>query len=413
MRQHITNISRKFFTGYRRLGIVVILAIVSAAPFMGSASALSACQREVFDNHILYYNCDLGKDCTQPGAVLVNGEAIKQAFAFFVQEGGLTGEQSAGIVGNLIAESGMRPNALSPDGGAHGIVQWRDGRWDGNPPVNGKPASLVAYANSTTHNTEDFLTQLNFALIELQNGYASVLEELKTATTPEDAAYIIKEKYEIPDNDHARNGKENAARAKNAKDVFNRYGGSVAAGSSSGSSSCSGNAVTDCKGDGSATERAAILCEARKFDPCGYEFGGGHVDPEVFMQAPDTIACLENGEFKNILDCSGIITVALWNAFHVKIPLTAPATQAGLNALNIENFEPIAINETQPGDIVFKPGGVGHVEIVSSNGADSTFGAHDKHGPAKQDTDISEDALTAAQRGWTKAYRYNGPGVTQ
>jgi hypothetical protein len=135
------------------------------------------------------------------------------------------------------------------------------------------------------------------------------------------------------------------------------------------------------------------------------------------MQQQTTKDCLDNGTFRNLVDCSGLIIVAVWNAYHVKLSkgLVAPTTQAEINAMTIENFKPLdSVRDTQPGDIVFKPGvRSGHVEIVSSNGADSTFGAHDKHEPAKQDTDISEDALTAAQRGWTKAYRYNGPGVTQ
>ena len=50
------------------------------------------------------------------------------AFDFFVGHG-LTKEQSAGIVGNLMAESGdpINPRAVQPGGPGRGIAQWSVG----------------------------------------------------------------------------------------------------------------------------------------------------------------------------------------------------------------------------------------------------------------------------------------------
>ncbi|HSO33774.1 MAG TPA: phage tail tip lysozyme, partial [Labilithrix sp.] len=52
------------------------------------------------------------------------------AFDYF-RARGLTGEQSAGIVGNLDVESGLDPTIVQKGGPGRGIAQWSAGaRWD-------------------------------------------------------------------------------------------------------------------------------------------------------------------------------------------------------------------------------------------------------------------------------------------
>jgi len=52
---------------------------------------------------------------------------IKAAFVHFIKQG-LTATQSAGIVGNLMQESGWDISPTASDGVAHGIAQWQGGR---------------------------------------------------------------------------------------------------------------------------------------------------------------------------------------------------------------------------------------------------------------------------------------------
>ena len=53
---------------------------------------------------------------------------LQQGMAYF-QSQGWTKDQAAGIMANFYGESHLDPNAVSPDGGAHGLGQWRGDRW--------------------------------------------------------------------------------------------------------------------------------------------------------------------------------------------------------------------------------------------------------------------------------------------
>jgi hypothetical protein len=117
---------------------------------------------------------------------------------------GFTPAQAAGIVGNLIQESGVNPESVQPDGPGRGIAQWsQGGRW--NPALmTGNPST-------------DLPNQLAFIMSELQQhpgsypgGYG--LNDLKNAQTPEQAAQIFGtdfERYGIA-----------GARVKDARSVY-------------------------------------------------------------------------------------------------------------------------------------------------------------------------------------------------
>ena len=116
----------------------------------------------------------------------INGETGKQAFAYFVQKG-LTADQAAGIVGNLMKESGGNTLKLDPkitNGiGAYGIAQWLGNRKD---KLMGMPK----------HDT--IQVQLDFLWSELNGGYKkSVLDPIKTADRA-GATRIFLEKFEVP-----------------------------------------------------------------------------------------------------------------------------------------------------------------------------------------------------------------------
>lgn len=91
---------------------------------------------------------------------------------------GYTPEQAAGIVGNLVQESGVRPSGAVGDGGtAFGVAQWRGERLN----------RLKRYAAANGKNWEDLGTQLDFVDVELKNHETGAYEALKNAKTIEEA----------------------------------------------------------------------------------------------------------------------------------------------------------------------------------------------------------------------------------
>ncbi len=91
---------------------------------------------------------------------------------------GYTREQAAGIVGNLIAESGMDPSgAVGDQGTAFGLAQWRKERFD----------RLKSFANQQGKDWKDFDTQIDFIDYELKNYETSAYQNLQNAQTVDEA----------------------------------------------------------------------------------------------------------------------------------------------------------------------------------------------------------------------------------
>jgi hypothetical protein len=123
-----------------------------------------------------------------------NSHAIK-ALNFLLGKG-LKPSQAAGIVGNLMQEtSGLNPLTTNTIG-AHGIVQWYQGRrkaledW---AAANHRPES------DPNKIEEDLATQLDYMWLELTTTYkARVLDPIKATSTIADSAKIVFDKYEVP-----------------------------------------------------------------------------------------------------------------------------------------------------------------------------------------------------------------------
>jgi len=114
------------------------------------------------------------------------------AFNFFVNRG-LTKRQAAGIVGNLIQESGVNPTAVEFGGGpGRGIAQWSvGGRWDTSFHDN-----MTWYANTHGYHRWGLYGQLHFIWYELTTfGYG--LHELRNTTTVHDATIVFMDRFEI------------------------------------------------------------------------------------------------------------------------------------------------------------------------------------------------------------------------
>jgi len=133
----------------------------------------------------------------------------QQALAYFCRQGWSVA-QSAGIVANLEAESGLRPDAVGDGGAAFGIAQW-------HPPRQTNFAALMG-RDIRGSSLED---QLAFVHAELQRWEAKAGDALRDCTTAAAAAEVICRLYERPADTVA----ESQKRARLAERIFHEFDG--------------------------------------------------------------------------------------------------------------------------------------------------------------------------------------------
>lgn len=143
-------------------------------------------------------------------------ENTRTAWAFFRSKG-LNEYAIAGLLGNIYAESSVRPNNLqnsfstrlgmtdeqytaAVDGGSYvnfatdragyGLCQWTS---------NGRKQNLLNFCKERGSSIGDLAMQLDFLWVELTGSYKkSVLNVLQRVTTVDEAARVVVCKYEIP-----------------------------------------------------------------------------------------------------------------------------------------------------------------------------------------------------------------------
>jgi hypothetical protein len=117
------------------------------------------------------------------GKAIASGSAANFAFKYY-QEKGVAPHIAAGIVGNLMQESGLNPYAKGDNGQATGVAQWHPDRFSG----------LQKFAGN--RNPYDLKTQLDYVLYEAnQRGDLQALQGTKDAG---EAAYHFARRYERP-----------------------------------------------------------------------------------------------------------------------------------------------------------------------------------------------------------------------
>jgi hypothetical protein len=139
------------------------------------------------------------------------------AFHYFVARG-LTKRQSAGIVGNLIQESSVRPRAIEFGGGpGRGIAQWSvGGRWNVSHHDN-----VTWYANAHNKSRWALNTQLAFTWYELRTVGGYGLSAIRKATTIRGATIAFERDFE-------KCGQcDEAKRIAYAHQVYNAFSGSA------------------------------------------------------------------------------------------------------------------------------------------------------------------------------------------
>jgi murein DD-endopeptidase MepM/ murein hydrolase activator NlpD len=169
--------------------------------------------------------------CGSATGALTGSDNQQKVFNFFVSKG-YTKEQAAGIVGNMMAESGVNPKAQYPSttasaqtasgmpNRAWGVVQWL-------PPSKMIDPSRAAGASWET--IESLEHQVGFLWKQLE-GTGPASEEsagdaLKATTTVEDAAFTFGFRFERFTTDP--NADEFDTRRANARGVYDRYAGSA------------------------------------------------------------------------------------------------------------------------------------------------------------------------------------------
>ena len=114
---------------------------------------------------------------------------IEYAMDFFTSRG-FTKESAAGIVGNLLAESGLNPKSEQYGGGpGRGIAQWTvDQRWQ----------TFLKFAKNRELDPQSLDAQLRFVVHEMPSAMGSKAESIKTMTDANAAAKLFMDLYERP-----------------------------------------------------------------------------------------------------------------------------------------------------------------------------------------------------------------------
>ena len=156
----------------------------------------------------------------------------------YLKAQGLTDAGVAGLMGNLYAESGLRPNNLQNsyegklgmadaeytemvdrgtyahfgnDRAGYGLAQWT---------YPSRKAALLAYAKAVGKSIGDLEMQLGFLMQELSAGYKTVLNILRTTVSVREASDIVLLQFERPADQSEARQKQ---RAEYGQKYFDKY----------------------------------------------------------------------------------------------------------------------------------------------------------------------------------------------
>jgi len=206
------------------------------------------------------------------------GNNARTAFNYFVAKG-LTETQAAGIVGNLMQESSVRPTAVEFGGGpGRGIAQWSVGG-----RFNTGAKSLTSYANARGANRWALQTQLDFMWYEMATVGGYGLTELRAATTINAAVTAFQNKYEICG---ACAQTQRLAYARQALADYGGGGTSGGGGTGGGSGGGTTPTTTTCYSGTLERDVPQNTCVESKFDGEWYQCSDGqwvdrYSDPEA------------------------------------------------------------------------------------------------------------------------------------
>ena len=396
-------------TDFKRFGTIIVLGLMVAAQMtMHAQAALPAGQQRVFDDGIGYFNIEpdviagcSGGGATGNGAALVGSDNAKKAFNYFIQTRGLTPAQSAGIVGNLLGESG---GLLIPDivqgggrsetpvaGKGYGIGQWTDAP---------RQAGLVKLAQQEGKPASDFGVQLDYIWLELNTTEKRALDDLKAdniyvpgKSTAYNAAVSFLINFERA-KDHAANGPNAIKRGGYADQLVGGPVVPTTGGSNTNSlPTTTGTGVSGCAASSVVCNTSATTPTVAQLSPVRTQAVCLAQQELAVWQAPGVQPaqlCSKYGAGKPCLEwCAFFVS---WIFDQAKYPLKPdPNWQVGpvqgiwdIGKLNQNfHFHPAAGYTPKPGDIVIYKEGMSHTNIVVdiSNGMMITIGGDQGPGP--------------------------------
>lgn len=312
--------------------------------------------------------CATDKPST-PGdnTVLIGSSNAEKAFNFLTTtnietNGGkpLNAAQAAGVVGNLMIETGggtydLRPDAVNSIGAA-GIVQWYKGR----------RTALNNFAASKEKDWTDLKTQLQFMVTELESDYygktvmtgskaggKDINKGLANITDTSEAsakiaANIVGRWYETPSISDSYPNREDAA-VKALKD----FGGSATAGVTATNSGCK----QDAPGDFSSTVESFVWEDGRR----GAEQKGGDEGAYATAVKRSKYGNDANHQYGN--DCGAFVYILMTESGFE--PAYQGTNTDGQRAWLEANWEPVKfasgsvdVAELRAGDVAHKDGHV-------------------------------------------------------
>lgn len=116
-------------------------------------------------------------------------DRMKEGMNYFMSQG-LSREQAAGIMGNLMHESYLKTDAVGDTGKAKGIAQWHPDRY----------RALLRFSSENGLNPNDYRTQLAFIMHEFQTTENKAYAALLNTNTVAGATEAFSSKYERPGN---------------------------------------------------------------------------------------------------------------------------------------------------------------------------------------------------------------------
>lgn len=246
-----------------------------------------------------------------------SGSSIEEKIWFFYRGHGFSEAATAGLMGNIFAESGMNPSAIESNGEGHGLYQWS---YERKPP-------FFNYAKNQGKSWQDLGVQLDYSIVEMNGielwsfGGKSGLERYKNYTSPTDAAIFICKNYE-------RAGIERmSVRTSMATKYYNQFKGKTVPMSSTG---------------GMSGKRAAFIKACQEYIGVPYLLGA---------------------HSKSSIDCTGLVSVGM-RALGLFKPGERTSTHP-FAMMSDNRFESIPKSQLRPGDIlhVHIEGGAQHVAI--------------------------------------------------
>jgi hypothetical protein len=157
-----------------------------------------------------YYGPGFGPGPGGGGPADFSGNDNAEKIFNFYRSQGFTPEQAAGFVGNYDQESTLNPKEVNSIG-ATGVAQW----------LGSRKVELFKYAKDNDADPMDLETQLKFSMTELQGSESDAMREIKKAKTAEEAALVIRRKYERP-KEHEAHDERRIRSAKQALKDFNK-----------------------------------------------------------------------------------------------------------------------------------------------------------------------------------------------